>query len=182
MNIAFTGHRSDKLGGYDLDNRINKIIELKLYATIIKQTIKGEFNPPYHFITGGAIGADQIAANCVLEMKKRFSEGDITLEIAVPFERQCAMWNDKDVDRYYNQLDRADKVTYVDYLEEYSIKGYDRDVYYPAKMQMRNRYMVDKCDLLIAVWDGSESGGTYNCIKYARSKNKDIIIINPKEV
>ncbi len=41
--------------------------------------------------------------------------------------------------------------------------------------------MVNNCDMLIAVWDGSD-GGTANCVKYAQSKGVDIRIINPKEL
>lgn len=53
--------------------------------------------------------------------------------------------------------------------------------YAPAKMQIRNEYMVENCDLLIAVWDKSD-GGTANCVKYAKSQRKNIIYINPKEI
>ena len=49
------------------------------------------------------------------------------------------------------------------------------------KMQLRNEWMVDHCDKLIAIFNQDEtSGGTFNCVQYARSKNKDIIFINPK--
>ena len=34
---------------------------------------------------------------------------------------------------------------------------------------------------LIAVWDGS-SGGTANCIKYAKNMNKNIIHIDPYNI
>lgn len=46
-------------------------------------------------------------------------------------------------------------------------------------MQKRNEWMVDNCDILIAVWDKSP-GGTKNCVDYAESKKKQIIYINPK--
>ena len=37
--------------------------------------------------------------------------------------------------------------------------------------------MVDKSDLVIAVWNGKESGGTWNTIQYAKSKGKKIHFI-----
>jgi uncharacterized phage-like protein YoqJ len=40
-------------------------------------------------------------------------------------------------------------------------------------LQKRNEWMVDHCDLLIAVWDGSE-GGTANCVRYARHHERQI--------
>jgi uncharacterized phage-like protein YoqJ len=34
-------------------------------------------------------------------------------------------------------------------------------------MQVRNEWMVDHCNDLLAVWDGSD-GGTGNCVRYAQ--------------
>jgi len=48
-------------------------------------------------------------------------------------------------------------------------------------MNERNIWMVDNCDFLISVWDGT-SGGTKNCVDYAISKKKDIIRIDPKNM
>ena len=56
-----------------------------------------------------------------------------------------------------------------------------QEEYKPYLMQKRNEYMVDQSDKVIAVWDGSKSG-TYNCIKYTKKQNKEIIVINPKEI
>jgi len=41
-------------------------------------------------------------------------------------------------------------------------------------MQTRNIWMVDNCDLVLALWDGSD-GGTGNCIKYANKIGKPIV-------
>ena len=41
-------------------------------------------------------------------------------------------------------------------------------------MHRRNRYMVDKADLVLAVWNGICSGGTWYTIQYARSLKKPI--------
>ena len=34
--------------------------------------------------------------------------------------------------------------------------------------------MVDRSDLVFAIWNGKEEGGTWDTIKYARSKGKEI--------
>ncbi len=36
--------------------------------------------------------------------------------------------------------------------------------------QKRNEWMVDHADAVMAYWDGTEDGGTWNCIEYARGK------------
>ena len=49
------------------------------------------------------------------------------------------------------------------------------------KMMARNRYMVNKSDIIIAVIC-KETGGTAQCIKYAKEHNKLIIEINPQNI
>ena len=46
-------------------------------------------------------------------------------------------------------------------------------------MQDRNKYMVDNSDYVIAVWNGTGSG-TGSAVKYALSKDKFVICIDPK--
>jgi len=45
---------------------------------------------------------------------------------------------------------------------------------------IRNKYICNNVDLLIAVFNG-ERGGTYNCIQYAKSIKKEILYVDPKE-
>ena len=44
--------------------------------------------------------------------------------------------------------------------------------------QKRNKYMVDKSDVVLAVWN-RETIGTGNTVKYANEKNRKVIVINP---
>ena len=39
----------------------------------------------------------------------------------------------------------------------------------------RDRYMVDNCDKLIAIFDGINAGGVYKTIQYAKSIGKEVI-------
>jgi uncharacterized phage-like protein YoqJ len=43
----------------------------------------------------------------------------------------------------------------------------------------RNHYMVDKADVLVSVWDGSNKGGTFECTSYAMKMKKPIWHIHP---
>ena len=49
----------------------------------------------------------------------------------------------------------------------------------PWLYQRRNEWMVDNGDILLAVWDGIEKGGTWNCIEYAVGQRKTIYRIDP---
>ena len=115
-----------------------------------------------HFISGGALGVDQDFAEAVLQAKKIYAP--ITLEIAVPCRAQAKRWTVPEQLRYCSILDRADKVTILS--EQYS----------STCMLKRNEYMVDKSDLVLAYWNGEESGGTWYTVNYAKQKHKDLII------
>lgn len=43
----------------------------------------------------------------------------------------------------------------------------------------RNDQMIELCDLVIALYDGRKSGGTYYTIKKARETGKRVIVIQP---
>ena len=116
-----------------------------------------------YFISGGAIGVDMDFADAVLQSKKHHK--NIVLEIAVPCRNQDLKWGKADKERYAEILKSADIVNVLS------------ENYTSFCMQKRNKYMVDKSDLVIAFWNGEESGGTWNTINYAKRKDKQILII-----
>ena len=158
MIIAATGHRPDKLPnkeiGYTLPNPTYNYVYREIEKILLK------YNPE-KCISGMALGTDQYFAAVCVRLK-------IPFIAAVPFLGQESMWNTKTQQTYQKLLQRASEVVIV-----------SPGSYSAAKMQIRNEYMVDHCDLLIGVFDGT-SGGTKNCLDYAKSKNKEIIIIDPK--
>lgn len=106
------------------------------------------------FICGGARGTDTIAA--------RFcQENMIVYSLYFPFP-----YHNKD----NNELKQTAKKT-VELYEDYFANW---------QFQERNKAMVNDCDILLAFYDGREKGGTYNCIKYAKSKLVPIIFIDMK--
>lgn len=158
MTICVTGHRPNKLYGYDLKNP--KWIELKNNLKSI--LIENQCNEA---ISGMALGVDTVFAIAVLELK---NEGhNIKLHCAIPCKNHSCKWIRESVDLYNYILSKADKVCIVT-DEEYK----------PWLMQKRNEYMVNNSDIIIAVWDGT-NGGTANCVRYAEKQNKKIIRITP---
>lgn len=179
--ICFTGHRPNKLGGYDWNTPKNKLIMNKLRETIL-QVMNDSEDKEFKFICGGALGIDQMAFDMISVGREFDNSYKITLELAIPFKNQSIKWfNKTDINRYEGQKEEADIVTYVDTLDNYKISGYKEDIYYTAKMQKRNEYMVDNSDMVIAVWDGTK-GGTYNCVNYAKKNSKEIVQINPSDL
>ena len=161
MKICVTGYRPDKLYGYKLSDP--KYVKLKeRFKELLIQ------NNCTEAITGMALGADMVFAIAVLELKKQGC--NIKLHCAIPCRNHSCKWTKTYQDLYNYILNKADIIKLVT----------DED-YKPWLMQKRNEYMVDLADKVIAVWDGSK-GGTYNCVKYAEKKGKEIIGILPEEV
>lgn len=145
--LAVTGHRPDKLGGYDKAT----------YERLL--TLAVQHIPAYHpstVITGMALGWDTAVAEAAFLMQ-------IPFKAYVPFRGQESMWPPASQKLYRNLLKEAYAVI------ECSSPGYSVE-----KMQIRNKRMVDDSDLLLALWDGS-SGGTANAVNYAMSKNRNMV-------
>lgn len=149
MKIAVTGHRPGKLYGYNLSEPKYTILKEKFKYILRKYKATKAY-------TGMALGTDTIFANAVIDLKK---EGlHIKLVAVLPCANQDKKWSKKDQKRYQEILQAADEVIQLSEKE-----------YRPELMRIRNRWLVDHADMLIAVWDGSNSG-TSNCIRYAIPK------------
>ena len=179
LRISFTGHRPNKLGGYQWGNKIQKKVSKEIEKNIL-EIIKKTKEKEIVFYSGGAIGVDQIAFEIVDGL---FLDENITIKnnMAIPFKDQDRLWRINDKERYKSQKERADNVIYVDTEKGYKVSGTEEGKYDVRKMQKRNEYMVDNSDILIAVFDGSKSG-TKNCIDYAKKNNKEIIIIDLNKI
>lgn len=153
MIVASTGHRPDKIGGYDLRNPV---------AFRIRQRLRQQLTEikPRKAISGMALGVDQLAAEVCIEL-------DLPFIAAVPFKGQENKWPVKSQLYYWELMGEAAETVVV-------CEG----GYAAWKMQVRNAWMVDHCDILLAVWDGT-AGGTANCVRYAQTQKKQILRLDP---
>ena len=158
--VAVTGHRPPKIGGYDGKSPLRLLVNRKLEKVIVSIN-KEEWDRPKQtvLITGGALGVDTDAA--YIAAKNR-----IPYIVAVPCNDHSKMWPKAAREEYQHMLNFSRKVEVI-----------HKGDYHRLCMQQRNMWMINHCDKLIAVWDGS-SGGTANCVKYAQDQGKEIIFIN----
>ena len=159
-HIAFTGHRPQKLGGFDPTNPKRAAVRTAIHDALQRAIDKYGKTHEIVVISGGALGVDQDAASIANKLGLPFI-------VAVPCQGHDSKWNPSDKARYKTMLSHASQVVMV-----------HDGPYNNTCMQDRNEWMVDHCDALVAVWDGS-SGGTANCVKYAQKMKKPIIFINP---
>lgn len=158
-----TGHRPDKLPWeINGDEKAKKEFIERLKEYIMFCVGEG----CDRFISGGALGVDLDFAETVIGLKK---DGlNLNLEMAIPCCGQEKYWTAPEKRRYINVLNQADKVTVL--FPHYT----------PFCMQSRNRYMVDKSDVVICCWNGDRKGGTFSTVKYAQTKHKKLLFLNLK--
>lgn len=144
----FTGHR--------IVRDEHKSIIIDNLKTTINSLVQSGIT---HFITGGALGFDTIAANAVINARKDNSE--ITLTLALPCINQTKGWKQKDIIEYQRILSLADYAIYVS------------EEYHDGCMQKRNRYMADRSSHCI-FYMTSPRGGTAYTIKYAIEKDIEL--------
>ncbi len=138
MILAGTGHRPDKLG-------YTKYVADALQRLALSHLLRLK---PDICISGLALGWDTALALACLD-------ANIPLVAAVPFVGQEQRWPSTDQTLYRRILARAVRVEIV------CSGGYS-----PEKFQRRNKFMVDHCNHLLALWNGT-AGGTWNCLTYA---------------
>jgi uncharacterized phage-like protein YoqJ len=153
--ICGTGHRPSKLGGFSIPNKIFNYVCKFTEEILLKEK-------PDKVITGMALGFDVYLAQISYKLS-------IPFIAAVPFKGQESKWPKESQNLYTKLLGLADEIVIVS-PGEYSAE----------KMQIRNEWMVNNSNKVIAAWNGSP-GGTGNCVKYARSIGKEIIRINPND-
>ena len=147
---CFTGHRPDKmeLG----EKEIKPLLERAIDEAIAYGYVT--------FITGMAMGTDIWAAEIVLERKKR--NKDLHLICALPhpnFESRRSMTEKM---RFNKIIKKADLVKEIN------------NHYFTSCYQVRNEWMVDRANLVIAVFNGQKSG-TKNTVDYAKRKGVNVV-------
>lgn len=154
MIFAATGHRPEKLGGYsdEVDAKLRRL------ATGYLQRLS---EPPEAVISGMALGWDMAWAEAALSL-------NIRVIAAVPFLGQEARWPKASQYRYRHHIAHCEKVVI------------HSGGYTAWKMLRRNDWMVDHCGTLVALWNGAESGGTWNCLQYAWRKGRKVVNLWPE--
>lgn len=139
-----TGHR---------ELPVEKLEEIKIQ---LRQEILSAINEGYdHFISGFSKGIDLLFAEIVLELKKEFP---ILLEAAIPYRHRVASGNAA----FQKILSQCDMCAIIS------------EAYEPKCFFLRNRWMVDKSDRVISVYDGRITGGTVFTMEYAKAMGREL--------
>lgn len=146
---CFTGHRV-------LPAQQQEEIKNRLEKTVI-QLIKKGF---CRFLTGGALGFDTVAAQCVLSQKQHNPQ--IKLILILPCPEQTKNWSTENTALYHWIKSRCDGYLYLE------------KTYTQGCMFRRNRCLVDHSAQCICYLQ-KQSGGTYYTVSYAKKQGVPVI-------
>ena len=151
---AFTGHRH-------LPPEITKPLIKKVILPLIQNGVTDFYN-------GMAIGFDLLAAEAVLSLKKKFPY--LRLIACIPCYGQEKSFSAEDKKRYVRILKQADEQVLLS------------EFYYRGCMQVRDQYMVNAADVLVAYCEKTTGGAAFT-VKYCQKKYpwKEIVFIGRKE-
>ncbi len=147
FTVAFFGHRyiDNPLKVEELiEEQIRKLINEKEYVDFIVGR-NGEF--------------DQCVSSTVLRVQKNYRDDNSALVLVLPYATAEYLNNEEYFHDYYTDVEISYKAS----------KAHPK-----SAIQIRNREMVDRADLVICYIEHSE-GGAYNTVKYASEQNKTII-------
>lgn len=147
--VAFTGHRSYR---HESDAMLQSAVA-QLYADGARV-----------FRVGMAEGFDLAAAECVAQLQ--CEHGDIALEACIPFPSFGARFSMVDRKRYDAILKLCDRVSYA------------TDCYEQSSFMKRNDMLVEGAQVVVAWWNGSNSGTGYT-VRQARRCGAKIMNIYP---
>lgn len=160
---AFSGHRPNSLPwGYN-ENDINCLKLKQILFCQIKQLTQTGYTD---FLSGLAIGSDTWTAQAVLALREKNPQ--LKLHCILPCKNQADKWPAYAHERYRAILEQADSIVYTS-------RNYHKDC-----MLERNRFMVEKTELLLAVYDERrQRSGTSAAIRHAQKLGRKVIIIDP---
>ena len=147
FTVAFFGHRyiDNPLKVEELlEEQIRKLINEKEYVDFLVGR-NGEF--------------DQCVSSTVLRVRKNVRDDNSALVLMLPYSTAEYLNNEKYFHDYYTDVEIS----------------YEASKAHPkSAIQIRNREMVDRADLVICYIEHN-AGGAYNTVKYASEQNKPII-------
>lgn len=161
MKVAFTGYRPEKMPFAESETDANYLLFRNREMQVIERLVERGCT---HFISGMAMGFDTWVAEDVLQLKKRNKA--LTLECAIPFPDQAKGWKKESQKRRADIIAKSDVQTLV---SEFFTRGC---------FHARNRYMVDRADVVVCAYSG-QKGGTAYTVDYALKQDKIVVQIDP---
>lgn len=147
FTVAFFGHRY-------IDNPLE--VETLLEEQIRNIICEKEY---VDFIVGRNGDFDRCVSSAVIRVRKKVRDDNSALVLVLPYPTAEYLNNEKSFYDYYTDIEISHEAT----------KAHPK-----SAIQIRNRDMVDRADLVICYIE-EKSGGAWQSVKYALKNKKDVI-------
>ena len=145
--VAFFGHRY-------IDNPF--LIEERLEEQIYKLLSEHEY---VDFLIGRNGDFDRCVSSTVLRVRKRYRDDNSSLILMLPYPTAEYLNNEESFHNYYTEVE----ISYA------ASKAHPK-----SAIQIRNREMVERADLVICAIE-KETGGAWQTVQYAMKQEKPVI-------
>ena len=145
--VCFFGHR-------EIDNPLE--VEEQLYDIVLHLLESKEY---VEFLVGRNGEFDQLVSSTVRRVKRNYRDDNSALMLVLPYLTAEYENNHQSFHEYYDEIEICQDAA---------------GGHYKAAIQVRNREMVDRSDLVVCCIE-RKSGGAYQTVLYAKKQNKQII-------
>jgi len=145
--VSFFGHRE-----VEKTTEIEKHLDNLLYDLITQKEY-------VEFLIGRDGEFDLLASSAIRRAVKNYSSGNTAFILVLP---------------YLKAEYRDNEQNFLDYYDEVEICEESSSVHFKSAIQVRNRSMIDRSDLVVCCIQ-HKSGGAYKTIQYAEKQNRKII-------
>lgn len=147
FTVAFFGHRYiDNF--FVVESKLEEIVRVLLHS---KEYVE--------FLVGRNGDFDQMVSSTVLRMKHSVRDDNSALRLVLPYPTA----------EFENNED-----SFYDYYDEIEICDEAAKAHFKGAMQIRNRSMVDRADLIICYIEHNE-GGAFQTVQYAKKQEKQVL-------
>lgn len=145
--VSFFGHRYLECGA-DIENRLDRL----LHNLITQQEY-------VDFLIGRDGEFDLLASSAIKRAIRRYAYGNTHFTLVLPYMKAEYRYNEK---------------SYLEYYDEVEICSESAESHPKSAIQVRNRNIVDRSDLVVCCIQ-HKSGGAYKTIQYAKKQGKKIV-------
>ena len=145
--VCFFGHR-EIYNLFELEEKLEEHIRILLES---KEYVE--------FLVGRNGEFDQLVSSTVRRVKRNYRDDNSALVLVLPY-----------LSAEYEKNEEA----FQEYYDEVEICQSSSAAHFKAAMQVRNREMVDRSDLVVCYIEHN-SGGAFQTVQYAKKKNKEIV-------
>ena len=145
--VSFFGHRSIERAS-EVENRFDKLLH-ELIAQ--KEYVE--------FLIGRDGEFDLLASAAIKRAVREYGYGNTHFTLVLPYMKAEYRDNEKE---------------YLDYYDEVEVCAESADAHPKSAIQIRNRSLVDRSDLVVCCIQ-HKSGGAYKTMQYAEKQGKSIV-------